>query len=313
MNNFGEKDKNELLKAMKNTYQEQLEYMNVPKDSNRFSWEGNRKLKFTIIKIAAPDNFGNIINHYLFYAQESNNDTLIYKDLFNETNKFSFRHDNISDEERLQWIINKKIINKPKNIIKASLDSFFAVEEENYINSLIENIKNFATKEFDESNNDLKSKPNDLMIFSDKKYFADTFEFKKVINGVSDAQFTDELIECLWAYNHEKWYLCAAGLGGVLEQLMYLTLMNYNDKSQLKKLGKTPTAHNYLEAFLLQPIGIDNRQYSLINSWFQARNSTSHFNSGLTNKMLCDQMLIGVTSLYDDYYLPSISYQSEKK
>ncbi|MCZ6910061.1 MAG: hypothetical protein O7C56_03260, partial [Rickettsia endosymbiont of Ixodes persulcatus] len=79
------------------------------------------------------------------------------------------------------------------------------------------------------------------------------------------------------------------------------------------KLGRHPTESNYLNAFMLPPISIDHRQSTLIDTWFRARNSTSHFNTGITSKSVCDLMLTGLTSMYNDYFLPSKAYRLENQ
>ncbi|MCZ6910062.1 MAG: hypothetical protein O7C56_03265 [Rickettsia endosymbiont of Ixodes persulcatus] len=50
-----------------------------------------------------------------------------------------------------------------------------------------------------------------------------------MVDDVDNDQFADELFECLFAYENEKWFLCSSSLGPLIEELMYLTLKNYNN------------------------------------------------------------------------------------
>ena len=52
-------------------------------------------------------------------------------------------------------------------------------------------------------------------------------KFDSMLKDIDDSQFTDEFNQCLFAYENEKWFLCAVGLGSCLEHLMYIILINY--------------------------------------------------------------------------------------
>ncbi|MBL1056996.1 hypothetical protein JEM51_11380 [Ligilactobacillus agilis] len=143
---------------------------------------------------------------------------------------------------------------------------------------------------------------------TNRQFFIDRYHFDEMLKAINSSQFTDEFNQCLYAYEHEKWFLCAAGLGSCLEHLMLIILKNYNDKGYktLKGLPKNPTAHNYIIQFRQPPISISSRQETFFNILFMARNAVDHHNTGKTQKELCDLLLDGISDLYNDYYNSSI-------
>ena len=76
------------------------------------------------------------------------------------------------------------------------------------------------------------------------------------------------LINVFFAYEHEKWFLCAAGLGSCLEHLMEKVIINYNKNGYplLKRLGKDPTLRDYLNIFRKEPINLEPRQETYIKN-----------------------------------------------
>lgn len=135
-------------------------------------------------------------------------------------------------------------------------------------------------------------------------------KYDYMLETIDNVQFSAEFKECLWAYTKMKWYVCASGLGGVLEHLMYLTLQNYGEKALGKLHSKTPTASNYTRAFKeYSEIGMDQRQERYINGLFEIRNSISHFNDGLTAKEQCDSLITGISDVFRNYYESSKAYQ----
>lgn len=135
------------------------------------------------------------------------------------------------------------------------------------------------------------------------KLFVDTYHFDQMLSTLNDNQFTDEFNQCLFAYQNQKWFLCAAGLGSCLEHLMLLTLSNYHKETQL---GRNPTAKDYLKAFTKEPIKLESRQQTFIDALFRLRNSVDHHNSGITSKRICDTLLDGISDVFNEYYIPSI-------
>lgn len=153
---------------------------------------------------------------------------------------------------------------------------------------------------------EIEKKPNPLTPFplSHQKFFVDRYHFDDMLSTINDDQFTDEFNQCLFAYENEKWFLCATGLGSCLEHIMLIIIENYdkNGFNILHKLGRSPTAKDYLKVFSSFPIKISSREQSFINMLFIARNSVAHYNTGKTQRKLCDILLDGISDIYNNYY-----------
>lgn len=136
-----------------------------------------------------------------------------------------------------------------------------------------------------------------------------------MLKTLDDNQFNDEFNQCLFAYEHEKWFLCAAGLGSCLEHLMEKVIINYNKNGYplLKRLGKDPTLRDYLNIFRKEPINLEPRQETYIKMLFMARNSVDHHNTGYTSKNICDSLLDGIRNIFNDYYSQSILSKNNSK
>ena len=48
---------------------------------------------------------------------------------------------------------------------------------------------------------------------------------------------------------------------------------------------------------------MDRRQSNYLKVVFAMRNSVSHFNKGIFNKDMCDQLLAGIKHSFDTYYM----------
>ena len=222
----------------------------------------------------------------------------------------------------LNWIIDSGLISKStaKNIVPGSLKMIFSVfddikinykDEPNFVSNLTEDwIRSWVDKEYN-STLAAESTPTLVNYFPStfKRYFIDKYHFEDMLKEINNDQFTDEFNQCLFAYEHEKWFLCASGLGSCLEHLMYIILNNYAKKGYniLNRFPKDPTAKDYVNRFRQKPIGIDSRQARAINLFFMARNSVDHYNSGKTQRIFCDLLLDGISDVYNDYFGASMN------
>lgn len=294
-------------------------YETKNKDLSKFSWTENKHVSLYVIK-SYNDTFSyNEVNnniftsdYYLFFAtvNETKNQ-LFYIDLYDETNNYTYAK-LYSEPQYLSWIMSEKHIHVDVNkIINSSiLSKFGRFYDDASIDSFTSSLsKQWVDKEYESTLKNL-SEPTVITSFpeTNKQFFIDRYHFDKMLNTINSSQFTDEFNQCLYAYEHEKWFLCAAGLGSCLEHLMFLVLKNYNDKGYktLKGLLKNPTAHNYIIQFRQPPISISSRQETFFNILFMVRNAVDHHNTGKTQKELCDLLLDGISDLYNDYYSSSI-------
>jgi hypothetical protein len=140
------------------------------------------------------------------------------------------------------------------------------------------------------------------MTFNTSRIHKDIYEFSDMIQSINNHQFTLELEECLEAYEKEKFFICAAGLGSVLEHLLYLSIEKHVDEKDIK-INENSTASEYIGQLKKEPFKIDKREASHLKNIFAYRNSVSHFNKGIFSKEMCDHLLSGIKISFDKYYL----------
>ncbi|QYY85490.1 hypothetical protein [Pediococcus pentosaceus] len=301
-------DETNLLTSIKNAYNDQLNYMGVTDgDLTRFSWSQNKCIHITFIKIHTETKIGHA-RRYLFFAQESKQNKIEYYDLYNKTASFDFDQLRIGIEQ-LIYIHNHNLLNiLPDKIIKNSIQLIVLTEnstEAQLIKGLKQFGKDLAKNEYTSTKSSLEYRGKiENFPTLNKQIFVDKYHFDDMLHKINDNQFTDEFNQCLFAYENQKWFLCAAGLGSCLEHLMLLTLQNYGKE---KQLGYNPTASNYLKAFTKEPISLESRQLTYIDTLFRIRNSVDHHNFGYTQKMICDQLMEGITNVFNEYYVASLS------
>ena len=160
----------------------------------------------------------------------------------------------------------------------------------------------WAKKEFEAASSHFKNTPIEIFSFNDIGLHADKYAFKIIIDEIADDQFSVELDECLTAFEHELYYVCACGFGGILESILHFSLANYGLSG--RGFPKDPTASDLIGTLKSNKL-IDQRQESYIKSIFMIRNSVSHHNSGFTSVSQCQTMMLGVEDLFTNIYQPS--------
>lgn len=299
------------LSVIKDSYFSQVKYIGADEEDNIFSWSNNF-LNIYIIRISngfrsSNQNFDKI----LVFASKASEDKIISIDLSNETYSYEFQNSkfNLFPGQLLKLLINKNILSiNSDSIIGKSVSIYLAVLKDYFKEEVLEKFgTDFATDEYESSNKFLVDKTISHINFDNNLFFANKYKFKGMLDTINDGQLNIELTECLKAYNHGHWFICATGLGSVIEHIMLLTIINYNNSKIFKKLGKQPTLFNYLNAFKEDPINISYKQELYIRTLFQFRNCVDHYSTGYTNKNLVDSLLNGVRNIFNDYYVPSIN------
>lgn len=305
-----EPDIQSVLAKMKRSYLDQVKYImgDDNTDYSRFSWGDARHLNFYVVKIydAFAENLQRSI--YLTFAIPSETNSIQLIDMLSQTHNYSFEQLR-SNAKELQYLVQtQQIITDDQllSVIASSLEKFPSSPTMS-LSNLSEGLANwsqaFAEREFKYFQSNLvKNNQIEPFPLTQTKLFVDTYHFDSMLNTLNDNQFTDEFNQCLFAYQNEKWFLCAVGLGSCLEHLMLLTLTNYHKETQL---GRNPTAKDYLKAFTRDPINLDARQQTLIDAQFRLRNSVDHHNSGITSKRICEILLDGISDVFREYYVPS--------
>lgn len=288
-----------LLSEYKQDYNIRAREIIGSEDVNKdlFSWLSKPMNIWVLITLSNSPYYKTI-----FFAQYSSDETdhLHIIDLRQQTNDYQFKRI-YKVEAQVSYLLNHDLIGKldPQSIIFSSL----------YNNSLSSSTTNWVNKEYTVSTSRLSLPPIKHLDFNALRIHADRYQFDTMIKDINDTQFSAELSECLTAYENEQFYICAAGLGGVLEHLMYLTLEKH--KMIDKNFPDNATYQDYVNAFGKEPLKIDRRQKNAIKSTFMIRNSVSHFNSGFAGKENCQLLMSGIKNIYANYYtkvfsLPSI-------
>lgn len=291
------------LDRIQNFYNAQSEQL------TRFSWSGNKKVMIYGIEVYDDNSIGHKAN-IVFATVARKENKLLFSNAIGVTKNPEFSK-LLGTRKQLDWLINKEFIPKKlaANIINGSLNTGYG-EFGNFGDYITEALANkWVDNEYKETLEiESKSVPITTFPLSKQKYFIDRYQFDDMLETINNTQFTDEFNQCLWAYDQQKWFLCASGLGSCLEHLMLIILQNYahNGYKTLNGLGFHPTFEKYVERFRKEPINISSRQETYLRIVFMARNAIDHFNTGNTSKELCDLMLNGVSSIFNDYFKKSL-------
>ncbi|MCY8493164.1 hypothetical protein [Bacillus inaquosorum] len=144
--------------------------------------------------------------------------------------------------------------------------------------------------------------PFEKLAFNSLRIHKEIYDFGEMIHTINNPQFTLELQECLDAYQNEKFFVCAAGLGSVLEHLLYLAIEKHVEEKDIKT-NENSTASEYIGQLKKAPFKISKRDVSHLKNIFAYRNSVSHFNKGIFSKEMCDHLLNGIKISFDNYYM----------
>lgn len=278
--------------------------LDLSNKENIFLWE-TQNLVFNFIKISSQPSSrintedlkvsSTIVVKLFISISDDNDDHIKLYDFINETKPYDLQKKTYSDEY-LKMLIQKNILFMDSSRIVS--DTFaFVLGDVDYVRQWIES-------EYDNYSKGLSKPLAENISYHEKRIYLDKNRFTDMIDDIGSEQFESELLECLYGFEQRKWYICASGLGGLLEHLMYLILENHSELQLLK--SKIPTASNYISAFKQSNnIHFEQREERQINALFEIRNSISHFNGGYTAKGQCDYLLNGIRDIYINYYIPS--------
>ncbi len=324
---FTELNQPDLINYFHKIYFQRIKYYGIKDDDlNRFSWTQNKKVSIYVIEVSDDFSDKNDSLSNLIFAKISKNKNRLFRaNLKDETYTPHFTN-LLNSKDQLNWLIDKHYLPKSilNNIIVPSIttlifDIFSDFDESK--SELTEWIKTWFKDEY-QTTLKAESEPTIVNYFpkTNQRYFVDRYHFDDMLKILDNDQFSDEFNQCLFAYEHEKWFLCAAGLGSCIEHLMLMIIQNYDKKGykMLSSLGKEPTARNYIACFRKEPIQISSRQERFFNSIFSLRNAVDHHNTGKTQRQICDLLLDAISDIFNDYYSNSVniqpkSYQSKKQ
>lgn len=286
----------ELLVFTKDNYDYQLELFNSPTDSDTeeiFFWKNNT-IKIWCIGIGKK-TIGE--SDILFFATRSSKNEIKIIDAVESTSTGEFyRYNTLS---KISYLITSKIIpDITEYLISSSVNNYpspdrWAIEWANNELSSIDS---------------LTKSPSELFEFNKSIIRAKRYNFENMLLSINNTQFSMEFDECIFAYNNQKWFICAAGLGSILEHLLYLIL----EKNNLidNTFPDDPTAKIYLEYLSRQPIKISKRDKTYIRTLFLTRNSISHFNQGFTSKDQCNHLMSGIKEVFHNFYIKDFTVEN---
>lgn len=331
MNDLKSNTDNQFVNKLHQAYLKRVNFYHVPKaELTRFSWSGHKHVIIYVVKVFSDYPGYDHSTMYFAVKADTTKDDIKFMDLTNETNNPEFSR--IGDSlvlSRVAWLISQGSIDKKisETIRQASTNFTFSDFDEKKNNDIFfeEWAKEWVDKEYDAAQ-EAEEHSTPVQKFPDfpntkQRFFIDRYHFKDMLKSLNDSQFEDEFNQCLFAYENEKWFLCATGLSSCLEHLMLIILTNYDKngfkdkkgKRLLKDFPKNPTAYDYVGYFKRAPINVTSRQATFINLLYMARNSVDHHNTGKTQKNLCDLLLNGISDMYNDYYSSSALYKPAPK
>lgn len=279
--------KNDLLEYAKANYLYELKLLEPDESTSDIFFWYRKPVKIWCIGI--NDSYigeRRILN----FATKNEEDAIEMIDAVQITTSTKFYKMNIL--QKISFLIEKNIIpDISNNIIHSSLNRI------PYMGSWAEV---WVEKEANNIDSLIKS-PAEIIDFNKSIIRAKRYNFEEMLAVINNDQFTMEFDECLFAYNNQKWFVCAAGLGGILEHLIYLTL----EKNNLidSNFPDDATAKIYIEHLSRKPIKMKKREKTHLRSLFLIRNSVSHFNQGFTSKDQCQTLMNGIRDFFNNYYI----------
>lgn len=290
-----EEKENMVLNELKKSYKVEINRMHIDekKDSVYFPWlVENLKIYFLFVP-------GSYSADLLVFAIPHEKDSLQLLDFRKKITEYNFIQ--LNTEERISFLLKEGLLDiQPDKSV-----SIFIIS--NKFDTDIELMGiHWAQRLYNEAREHFKLSKIETLDFDTLGLHAAKYQFKSMIKKISNKQFTVELDECLFAFEHELYYICGAGLGGLLESLLYFSLSNYGVE---KEVGKDPTMKDYIRVLNKYHL-IDRRRENFIKSTFMIRNSISHYNTGFTNVDQCQMVMHGLTNSFSNIYMPSEKWKT---
>lgn len=227
-----------------------------------------------------------------FYSQAEKNGKLKIYDLREEP--FNYATSRLEAKGLLDYIIKENLIDiDSEEVMENGLR--FTLDANMMGKALFED-------EYERNFQRMTKKSISRLNFDNKSIYKDMYDFQDMIDIINDPQFSLELAECLDVYEKEKFFACAAGLGSVLEHLLYLAINKHVTDPDKNKINENSTANDYIGQLKKEPFFIDVRDARHLKLTFQYRNTVSHFNKGIFSKKMCDNLLDGIKMSFDKYY-----------
>lgn len=280
----------ETYELLYKNYMEYIEQLGKKPDNmnDYFSWT-SKKLDINIAYFKKD----NVVKSIFFFSKSEKLGTIALHDFTQE--KITYEILSLDVRSFISALIQYGKLNvNPADIIDAGIFS------EGHI--LEEVGKYLFAWEYDRNWKPQLSSAFEKVSFNTLKIHKEIYEFAEMTRTINNDQFTLELEECIDAYESEKFFVCAAGLGSVLEHLLYLSIEKHVPEEDIKT-NENSTASEYIGQLKKEPFKINKRDVSHLKNIFAYRNSVSHFNKGIFSKEMCDHLLGGIKAAFDKYYM----------
>lgn len=275
----------------------------------------NNKFNFHIVRV---DDFDNII--FAEINKNKNDDVVLHDITKLATDNLNIN--TIHSSETIAYLFENDYLSNinQNNILINSIVSVSIHLNDNYP-SPNSYARLWITGDYRKISEKFTKRQFDVATFNSNLLNRSSFEFEKIIKDVNDDAFTDNLTQVLGAYNNGWFYVSASGIGGLMETLLYKTIVNYD----LKKIKQTkkPTKIDYSEMLQQlnkktagyprnQQIHYENFESLALTLDFLTRNKVSHYSSFIINERHVNTLFSSLKDIYDRYYVPSLNYVNSK-
>lgn len=173
-------------------------------------------------------------------------------------------------------------------------------------------------KEYSEGLKTFSQTQSEILQFDSAILNASIYDFSEIIKNVNDEQFTSNLNQVLATYNEGWFYVAASAIGGLIENLLYKTAVNYG-KTDFKRTNDKLTKLDYVQKLRElrrftqdfpedQKINFTDLDELTLDRDYLTRNAVSHYNSGFVNKNEVHSLFRALKDTYTRYFLPSFNY-----
>ncbi|CAK1254120.1 hypothetical protein [Fructobacillus cardui] len=271
----------------------------------------NNKFNFHIVRV---DDYSNIL---FAEINKNQNDEVVLHDIRELTTDNLNINTILSDKTIAYLFANNYFPNiNPDNVLKNSIVSLIVDLGDNYP-SPSSYAKLWISGDYSKISEKFTKRQFEVVTFDSNLLNRSTFEFEKMIKDVNDDVFTDNLNQVIGGYNKGWFYISAAGIGGLIETLLYKTIINYGITDIQKTKAPTKIVYSKMLRQLNketktypdnQKIHFENAEELALELDFLTRNKVSHHSTFIINEGHVHNLFLSLKDVYDRYYMPSLRY-----
>ncbi|CAK1232892.1 hypothetical protein R82291_FJPPFKPJ_00806 [Fructobacillus cardui] len=309
---MSKKEKEQFIKDFRKKAEEVL-HNTLGKDYDKYIhlFPFNNKFNFHIVRV---DNFDDII--FAEINKNQNDDVVLHDITKLATDNLNIN--TIHSSETIAYLFENKYFSNinQNNILINSIVSLSGRLNGNYPSP-----NNYArlwiTGDYRKISKKFTKRQSEVVTFDSNLLNRSTFEFEKMIEDVNDDVFTNNLNQVIGGYNKGWFYISAAGIGGLIETLLYKTIINYGITDIQKTKAPTKIVYSKMLRQLNketrtypdnQKIHFENAEELALELDFLTRNKVSHHSTFIINEGHVHNLFLSLKDVYDRYYMPSLRY-----